>query len=670
MAVQTTYPGVYIDEFAPGAPIEGVGTSTAAFIGLASQGTFDTPTKLTSWDQFLNEFGTEPVAGGYLWYAVRGFFDNGGLICYVVRASNGAYDEWDLAVRAGVGTALHVRARDPGVTGINLTVADRNLLPAGAEVFRPAAAAAIANVVNQREITLGAGQAIEFRPTDLISINGSANAVQVIGRTGDTLRLGSDPNPAVAAGNTVALANVQAGAKTLRIVLTAPLPLNCLVPGAVLTLDATGQGAATTESQIVDSVQTEFLAAGNVTYRVTFREKLRAGFGLAAGDAAVGVQSEEFSLSVTVGVNSTLYDNLSLEAAHPRYALRVINDDAAALITLSRPQPPPPVRAPDSLPLAGAFGPTTAGAAEDLTTIADLDFTDALDTLRQIDDVNMIAVPDAMMDLVNVTASTVQQAVIAHCEQLADRFAVLDARPPVPAPAPQSEPLFGMGSVDEQRNGLDSTRGYAALYYPWLQVRPARRGDPILVPPSGHICGIYARSDTQRGVHKAPANELVNGALGVQRTMSDIDQGQLNIRGVNVLRVFATGGRVNLWGARTTATDRNWQYVNVRRLFLYLEESIQEGIRWAVFEPNNPSLWKKLKRSISDFLMRSFRDGAFGGETPETSFYVRIDETLNPESERRLGRLYIEIGIRPAYPAEFIIVRIGIWLGGSEVSEA
>jgi Bacteriophage tail sheath protein len=232
------------------------------------------------------------------------------------------------------------------------------------------------------------------------------------------------------------------------------------------------------------------------------------------------------------------------------------------------------------------------------------------------------------------------------------------------------EPLFGGGSVDEQRNGVDSTRGYAALYYPWLLVRPARRGDPILVPPCGHVCGIYARSDNQRGVHKAPANELVNGALGVQRTMSDIEQGQLNIRGINVLRIFAAGGRVNLWGARTTATDRNWQYVNVRRLFLYLEESIQEGIRWAVFEPNNPSLWKKLKRTITDFLMRSYRDGAFGGATPEDSFYVRIDEALNPESERRLGRLYIEIGVRPAYPAEFIIVRIGIWLGGGEVNEA
>ena len=151
--------------------------------------------------------------------------------------------------------------------------------------------------------------------------------------------------------------------------------------------------------------------------------------------------------------------------------------------------------------------------------------------------------------------------------------------------------------------------------------------------------------------------------------MSDVDQGQLNVKGINVLRVFTNGGRVMLWGARTTATDRNWQYVNVRRLFLYLEESIAEGIQWAVFEPNNLGLWQKLRRSITEFLTRTWRDGALFGAAPEDAFYVRIDEHLNPDAERALGRLHIEIGVRPSYPAEFIIVRIGIWAGGSAVTE-
>jgi hypothetical protein len=665
MAVQTTYPGVYIDEFAPGAPIEGVGTSTAAFIGVAPQGEYDHPEKLTSWDQFLSTFGAQPVPGFYLWYAVRGFFENGGRVCYVVRASNGTYDEWDLPVRDGSGAvALHLRARQPGVSGITVNVADRNLLPGAGVVFQPNAA--IATLVNAREVTLGAGEGAQFRPTDLIAIGGSANPIQIIRVSGDTLRLAADPTPAAAAGDAVVLADIPVGARTIRLDgLPNPLPQYSLVPGTILTIDATAQAGGGTDTQVVDAVQTEFLGGGAATYRVTFREGLRIGFGLDPADAAVTVQSEEFALEITQGAVTTTYDNLGFDPLHPRYVLRVIRDDGGRLIEVTRPQPPPPLRPPDNLPIAGAPALGTVGTPEDLTALGDQHLIDALDTLREIDDVNLVSVPDCMATLAGVTPATVQQAVIAHCEQLADRFAVLDALAPVPR-----QLLFGAGSVDEQRNGLDSERGFAALYHPWLQVRPAGRGDPILVPPSGHVCGIIARSDNSKGVHKAPANELVNGALGVQRLMSDVDQGQLNLRGINVLRVFGAGGRVTLWGARTTATNRNWQYANVRRLFLYCEESIQEGIRWAVFEPNNPSLWKKLKRSISEFLMRSFRDGAFGGATPEDSFYVRIDEALNPESERRLGRLYIEIGIRPAYPAEFIIVRIGIWAGGSDVTEA
>ena len=219
-------------------------------------------------------------------------------------------------------------------------------------------------------------------------------------------------------------------------------------------------------------------------------------------------------------------------------------------------------------------------------------------------------------------------------------------------------------------SGFDSTRGYAGLYAPWLRVIPENDGPPILVPPSGHVAGIFARSDNNRGVFKAPANEIVNDAIGVERRISLIDQGQLNLQGINIVQVFQDGGRPTLWGARTTATDTNWQYVSTRRLFLFLEESIQDGIRWAVFEPNNLELWQKLKRTMTDFLLRSWRDGALFGAKPEEAFYVRIDETLNPFSEQQLGRLHIEIGLRPAYPAEFIIVRIGIWDGGSSASES
>jgi hypothetical protein len=185
------------------------------------------------------------------------------------------------------------------------------------------------------------------------------------------------------------------------------------------------------------------------------------------------------------------------------------------------------------------------------------------------------------------------------------------------------------------------------------------------------MAGVYARTDEERGVHKAPANVGVRDVFGLERVLSDGQHGPLNLAGINVLRIFPGTAQVVVWGARTTVDPNitDWIYVNVRRLMLFIEESIEEGIRFAVFEPNNLALWQKLKRTITDFLTRVWRDGALFGAKPEQAFFVRIDEKLNPPSTRAIGRLYIEISVAPVRPAEFIIVRIGLWDGGSEVSE-
>jgi phage tail sheath protein FI len=223
-------------------------------------------------------------------------------------------------------------------------------------------------------------------------------------------------------------------------------------------------------------------------------------------------------------------------------------------------------------------------------------------------------------------------------------------------------------------------RGFAALYYPWLVVtdpmsKPTAT-NPIpanmTIPPSGAIAGVYARTDQAIGVHKAPANTDVRGVLGLERKLSDRQQGPLNLDGVDVLRIFPGSGQVTVWGARTTVDPNttDWIYVNVRRLMIYLEQSIEVGIRWAVFEPNAPPLWQKLKRTITEFLTRVWRDGALFGTTAEQAFYVRIDDALNPPTTRALGRLYIEIGVAAVRPAEFIIVRIGLWDGGDQVTES
>lgn len=651
MAVQVSWPGIYIDEFAPAPPIQGISTSTPAFIGVAAAGPLRAPTLLTSWDTFKTSFGALPVHGFFLWYAVRGFFENGGQQCYAVRASNGAYGTLAVNTRSGALPLFTISARQPGAAAIGITIADRHLLAsANTSLFQPTGHLTTAANVGDRQVVMSLADAANFRPGDTITIDvgGESLLVMRISTAGGvgTLLLGSPLANGYANGLGVRLADTPVGATIFRLASTVPLPAGALVAGTMLTFTQGGNS----DSEIVGSVQTEQLGGGTVTYRVTLVQGLAFPVDMTA---AATVQSEEFSLTVTQGAANQLYDALALDGGHPRNYLAIVNADPSGLVTIAPQQPPPPIAMPGNMPAATAAN-LAGGAAEDLTTIADQDFIDALDTLQGIGDVGLIAVPDR-------TTPPVQQAVIAHCELLTDRFGVLDAAPGLDPFAPTQLP--------EQRAGLDSARGYAALYYPWLLVPPATSGDPVLVPPSGHTCGIIALTDETRGTFKSPANVTVNGAIGLERVLSDIDQGILNLAGINCFRVFRTGGRPYLWAARTTATDINWQYVAIRRLFIYLEKSIREGIRWAVFEPNNTQLWNKLKRSIGAFLNQAWRDGALFGDKASNAYYVRIDDVLNPFSEQQLGRLHIEIGVRPSYPAEFIIVRIGIWAGGSDVSE-
>ena len=297
-------------------------------------------------------------------------------------------------------------------------------------------------------------------------------------------------------------------------------------------------------------------------------------------------------------------------------------------------------------------------AATGGTTPAALDLTVALGNLEKVQDVSMVCAP-------GITDATAQKAVVTHCENMTNRFAILDGKL-------DDDSKKAIDAVKTQVAGVKSTKGYAALYFPWITIGdPTSKVDPrppLAVPPSGYIAGIYARSDAERGVHKAPANEIVRGALDLSYLLGDTEQGILNKAGINALRVFP-GGPPVVWGARTTTADTAWRYVNVRRLFIYVEESIKQGIRWAMFEPNNYALWKKLERTITEFLDRVWRAGALFGKTAQEAFYVRIDEELNPPAARALGEVYIEIGMAPVRPAEFIVVRIGMWEGGSQVIE-
>ncbi|MGB9180927.1 MAG: phage tail sheath subtilisin-like domain-containing protein [Pyrinomonadaceae bacterium] len=268
----------------------------------------------------------------------------------------------------------------------------------------------------------------------------------------------------------------------------------------------------------------------------------------------------------------------------------------------------------------------------------------SLKKFEAIDEIAIVAVPGALDD-------GTQAAVIAHCENMKDRFAIIDG---------QQITSFGSNPVEEVKGPVGNS-DYAALYFPWLQVIDPITKTTIFVPPSGHMAGIYTRVDASRGVHKAPANEVVRGALGLQYLVTKNEQDNLNPKGINVIRNL--NGNIRVWGARTLGGDLNEangqvKYVNVRRLLIFLEESIDEGTQFVVFEPNSPALWQKITRTVRAFLTNVWRDGALFGLTPEEAFYVKCDATTNPPEVVALGQVVTEIGVVIVKPAEFVIFRI------------
>jgi hypothetical protein len=281
--------------------------------------------------------------------------------------------------------------------------------------------------------------------------------------------------------------------------------------------------------------------------------------------------------------------------------------------------------------------------------------------LETVPEVTMVCVPDAMaalqsglIDLEGLKA--IQLGMIAHCELMGNRVAILDAPPSMNAQ-----------QVKDWRTdqaGYDSK--FAALYYPWVKVFDPSTGENTFVPPSGHVAGIFGRNDDTRGVHKAPANEVIRGAIDLEVNMTKGEHDMLNPVGVNCIRSFPGRG-IRVWGARTLSSDPEWRYLNVRRLFNYLEDSILNGTQWAVFEPNDHALWAKLRRSIAAFLVNEWRKGALFGQTPAEAFYVKCDAETNPAEAIDAGQVTCEIGVAPVKPAEFVVFRLAQFSGGTSL---
>ncbi|MFC4639754.1 phage tail sheath family protein [Deinococcus hohokamensis] len=541
-------PGVYIEETAGGSrPIEGVSTTTAAFVGFAPSGPANTPVFIANWQQFRETFGSVDASGGknpfmegaYLAQSVYAYFNNGGTRCYVVR-----------------------------------------LVPQDTR--------------NDKR-TVDAAKALQL-PSRASSAVPSLNIVARDGRQSDL---------------------------HIEILPAAPEAK----PDA--PKDQNQKGGKPQD---------------------------------AAKDAEEG-NDGLFTLKVTRNERTETFENVSVGKKHARNVAEVVNRDSQ-LITIEEASTTGPLaeRAPElgSYVMQAQSNVLTNGnELKGQDFIGSMDGRSGIESLEIADEVSMIAVPDLMgayqrglMNLDGVKA--VQRALIDHCERNGNRMALLDTPPDL---TPQQAVKWR--NVD---TNFDSS--YAALYYPWVTI-DGPDGKPMSVPPSGFMAGIYARSDIERGVHKAPANEVVRGALRPAIQISKSEQDILNPIGVNCIREFPGMG-VRVWGARTLSSDARWRYVSVRRLFNYVEQSIERGTQWAVFEPNDENLWFRVRRDINSFLTSVWRDGALFGTTARDAFYVKCDAELNPEEIRDRGIMQVEVALAPVKPAEFLVIRFSQHAGGGQ----
>jgi uncharacterized protein len=390
------------------------------------------------------------------------------------------------------------------------------------------------------------------------------------------------------------------------------------------------------------------------------------------------IQVVELQVMVDVDAErSDTHDALAMHPSQKRYIGRILDrddpEDESGVVWLEWAPAAAAQNAPIDLitalvgdadgRLANGHDGAEPGAADLLGEPSDPDVVTkratGLEALGEIDDIAIVATPDAATLGTDDERRTATDNLLGHAAALRYRIAVVDG--------PEASSL---NEIRAFRGKFDSK--YGALYHPWIEIldpleRPAQGAPPrkLMLPPSGFVAGIYARSDVERGVHKAPANEVVRGLTRFEANINLARQSVINPEGINALRFFEGRG-YRVWGARTMSSDPEWKYVNVRRLFIYLEHSIDKGTQWAVFEPNGERLWRNIRQTIEDFLLVQWQNGALLGAKPEEAYFVRCDRTTMTQNDLDNGRMICLIGVAPVKPAEFVIFRIGQWTGDAK----
>ncbi|MCM1180671.1 MAG: phage tail sheath subtilisin-like domain-containing protein [Clostridium sp.] len=566
-------PGVYVEEFDSGSkPMEGVGTSTAGFIGLAQRGmTTGIPQLVTNFADFKRKYGgflPENEFGEYrfLAYAVEHFFVNGGSRCFIMRVAPEDAKQAVGFLPKEDGAVLKLTAKNPGEWG--------NQMQAFVSPASKAKTQVIEIVTENDKKKYKVKKAAGFHVGDIVAFQETGADSIVYNRV------------VKCQDNILEFEN----AFDDGIVDTELLPTKVLST-CEFNLEVHFE-------DIVEVYENVSFNMGEANYVVKRIEKS----DLVVAEHITGDESGIISPFEQITGDATLSaKSLSLEGG--------ANGSVASLT------------AADFIGVDNG-----AGKRSGIQAFVDNDV------------VSIMAVP-------GITDPNVQLSLVAHCENLASRFAVLD----IPRDAKK------MDDIMAHRDLFDSN--YAALYHPWLQVFDPLDKRNIVIPPSGSVIGIYARSDNERGVHKAPANEVVRACVGLECNFNKGEQDILNPKGVNLIRAFPGMG-IRVWGARTASSDGSWKYINVRRLFIFIEESIKANTNWAVFEPNDETLWVRIKRTIEVFLTGMWRNGSLAGTSTDEAFFVNVDRTTMSQDDIDNGRLICVIGVAPVKPAEFVIFRI------------
>ena len=681
-------PGVYVEEVGTEAQtIGGVSTTTTAMVGVTKRGPVDglPPILITSFTDFLRKFGSylgeEFQDKRYLAYAVEGFFQNGGKKVYIKRVPGKGSNF--LAAAKTVKGGIITRVADDTV--FDTDTDNDGIYDATARV-KLESLRGLSEGTNLTFTQVINGAKTEEGPLAVSSYNSSKNEVTLStpltnryqkGYTYVTVEIFGVSDPPNTPADTIVFKAKDSGSWGNEISIqikhvsqdSSTVETFDVSTPSKIVLDSAENFYQSAVVEIDNGIQRIYREITDVDGRV-----LTLDNHIAATDAPTGakVSTCEFSLVVSCKDEQETFDFLRVPTDATdadEYFEKAVNEKSE-LITIQLPKdfattPPTPVASVDTAP----FNQPSAenGFVVVLEGGGDGDAPDpdaysgkddgpggrtGIKALVDIDEISIVAVP-------GVTDQDVHNALIIHCETRKDRFTILDP--------PKGQDILQLSTF---RKNYDTK--YAAIYYPWLKIKDPVTKIELTIPPSGHMAGIYARSDIESGVHKAPANEVIRGVTGLELTLNKAEQDILNRppNQINVLRDLRKSGRgYRVWGARCITSDPDWKYINVRRLFIFVEESIKNGTQWVVFEPNDEPTWAKVRRSVSNFLTIVWRDGALQGTKPEEAFFVKCDRTTTTQTDINNGKLVMEIGIATVKPAEFVIFRIGQWSGGPEVVE-